>query len=256
MLGVEEPSVRDRASGLSPEGWARVGGLLYLVIFVTAFAAMGIESKVVVENNAAATAGHIIASQTLWRTAIALQVLMYGCDFALAAILYVLLRPVSAGMSLMAAFFRLGEAVIGTLTLLWQFTPLFLLGGSPYLKVFAPEQLQAFALLSVKLFDRGFAIALVPFGIHCALVGYLIFKARYFPKTLGVLLGIGGAGYVVNSLAIFTAPAISDLLFPWILLPGFFAEVGLCLWLIFVGVNIPKWNERIASLGLASQANL
>ena len=246
MLGVGEATVSERAGCKSPQVWARVGGLLYLVIFATAFTAMGIESRVVVENNAAATAAHIMGAQALWRTAIALQVLMYGCDFALAVILYVLLRPVSPGVSLMAAFFRLGEAIIGTLTLLWQFTPLFLLGGSPYLRVFSPEQPQAFALLSVKLFDRGFAIALVPFGVHCVLLGYLIFKARYFPKTLGVLLEVAGVCYVVNSFAIFTAPAVASFLFPWILIPAFFAELGLCLWLIFFGVNLAKWNEVTA----------
>jgi hypothetical protein len=33
-------------------------------------------------------------------------------------------------------------------------------------------------------------------------------------------------------------------LFPWIMLPAFPAELGLCLWLLVKGVNIPKWEER------------
>ena len=243
---MAEATVSDRAGSISPEVWARIGGLLYLVIFAAAFFSMGVSAKLIVPNNAPATAAHILGSQSLWGGAIVAEIVMFGCDFALAVIFYVLLKPVNAGVSLIAAFFRLGEAIIGTLNVLWQFVPLYLLGGGAYLKSFMPDQLQAFALLSLKLYDRGFAIALVPFGIHCVLLGYLIFKSRYLPKTLGVLLEMAGLGYVVNSLAIFTAPVIANLLFPWILVPAFFAEVGLCLWLIFFGVKLPKWNGETA----------
>jgi hypothetical protein len=65
------------------------------------------------------------------------------------------------------------------------------------------------------------------------------------PRTIGVLLVIAGAGYVVYSLAQMLSPALATkLLFPWLLLPGFLAELGLCLWLIVKGVNLPKWEQR------------
>jgi hypothetical protein len=65
------------------------------------------------------------------------------------------------------------------------------------------------------------------------------------PRILGVLLVIGGVGYVIFSLAQMLAPAFAArLLFPWIMLPAFPAELGLALWLLVKGVDVPKWEER------------
>lgn len=49
---------------------------------------------------------------------------------------------------------------------------------------------------------------------------------------LGVLLAIGGTGYLLNSFANFLLPGLARRLFPWPLLPGFFAETVLCIWLL------------------------
>ena len=168
---------------------------------------------------------------------------MFGCDFALAVLFYILLSPINAGIALLAAFFRLGQAIICTLNVVWQFAPILLLGGSAYATTFSTAQLHALALLSLKLYDRGFAIALIPFGIHCVLLGYLIFKARYLPKMLGALLVIAGACYVTNSFSIMVAPTIAGALYPWILVPAFLAELALCLWLLIFGVSISEWND-------------
>ena len=116
---------------------------------------------------------------------------------------------------------------------------------SEYLKAFQPEQLQALAYVSLRVHGYGYGISLLFFGFCCVLFGYLIHKSGYLPRIIGVLLVIGGLGYVVFSLAQMLAPAFAArLLFPWIILPAFFAELGLCLWLIVKGVNLPMWKER------------
>jgi Domain of unknown function (DUF4386) len=124
--------------------------------------------------------------------------------------------------------------------------PLLVLRNSAYLTAFRPHQLAALAMLSLKLFDSTFAIALIPFGAHCALLGYLLLKAGYLAKTLGVLLVLAGICYAINSFADFLAPAIAGVLFPAVLLPALPAELGLCLWLLVFGVNVPIWNAKVA----------
>jgi len=70
-------------------------------------------------------------------------------------------------------------------------------------------------------------------------------QLRYLPRTIGILLSVAGVGYAAYSLAQMLAPTFAaKLLFPWLLLPGFFAELGLCLWLIVKGVNVIEWRER------------
>ncbi len=159
-------------------------------------------------------------------------------------IFFILLRPVNPALSLLSAFFRFAEAVIGCAIVALHVVPLLLLGGGAYLKAVDSHELQAFALLSIKLYNYAFGIALVPFGIHCVLLGYLIFKSTYLPKAFGVLLVLAGFAYVVNSFALLAVPAIAGVTFIAMFATGISAEIGLTLWLIVFGVNVARWNER------------
>jgi Domain of unknown function (DUF4386) len=69
---------------------------------------------------------------------------------------------------------------------------LLLLSGAAYLNAFKPDQLQALALVFIRLRTIGFDIALVFFGFHCVALGYLLFRSTFFPRILGLLLAIGG----------------------------------------------------------------
>ncbi len=97
----------------SPRVYARIGGVLYLIIIVLGlFAEAGVRDKLVVSNDATATARNIIASPLLWRSGIAGELFMLTCAVALALIFYVLLRPVSKHLALLAASFNLVSIAI------------------------------------------------------------------------------------------------------------------------------------------------
>ena len=87
-----------------------------------------------------------------------------ACDIVFTALFYDLLKPVSRSVSLVAAFLGLTGCVIKTFSRLFFIAPLFILGGAHDLSVFSAEQLQALALLFLKVNDRGAGIALVFFG--------------------------------------------------------------------------------------------
>jgi hypothetical protein len=89
-------------------------------------------------------------------------------------------------------------------------------------------------------FNTGYGIALVPFGVHCLLIGYLIFKSIFLPRILGALLALAGLGY----LTFLWPPLGSDLFFPYIVVPAILGEGLLTLWLIFAGVNAQRWTEQ------------
>jgi hypothetical protein len=64
-----------------------------------------------------------------------------------------------------------------------HFAPLIFLSGAAYLSPFKPDQLQALALVFIRLRTFGFDVALVFFGFHCLLVGYLIFRSTSPPHS-------------------------------------------------------------------------
>jgi uncharacterized protein DUF4386 len=96
--------------------------------------------------------------------------------------------------------------------------------------------------VSLELFEYGFAIALVFFGLYCLSLGYLILRATFLPGIIGVLLAIEGLCYLTNSFANFLAPGIAAHVFPY-LVASAVAEISLCLWLV-MGVNVERWKEQ------------
>jgi hypothetical protein len=114
----------DHTAESSPQVYARVGGVLYLIIIVAGLVGeVLVRDKLIVSGDATATANNIMASESLWRIAFAGELIMFVCDLAVALILYVLLRPVNRNIALLAAFFRLvyvaivGVAKLGFLRL-------------------------------------------------------------------------------------------------------------------------------------------
>jgi len=230
----------------SPQVYARIGGVLYLIIIVIGtFGELFVRDKLIVLGDATATANNIIASQMMWRISIAGELIMLVCSVAFGLIFYVLLRPVSKNLALLAVFFNLVELAIDAANKLNLFAALFLSGDAVYLKTFEPQQLHALAYLSLKLHDHGFAISLVFFGFVCLILGYLLFRSGYFPKTLGILMTLAGLSYLTNSFTLILAPTYSAMIFP-VLVLAFIGETSFCLWLIVKGVNIPKWEKQVS----------
>lgn len=230
----------------SPQTYARIGGILYLFIIVAAlFGEAFVRDRLIVTGNAAATATNILVSETLFRVGLAGEMLTCVCDVALALILYVLLKPVNQNLALLGAFFRLTFVGFYSVAKLFEISALLALGHADYLKAFEPQQLHALAYMSLALHGYGYGVSLLFFGFCCLVFGYLIDKSEYLPRTIGIMLVIGGFCYIVFSLAQMLAPAFAGrVLFPWIMLPAFPAELGLCLWLMVKGVNVAKWQER------------
>jgi len=146
----------------------------------------------------------------------------------------------------MPAFFRLTFVAVYSVAKLFEIAALVALGGTGILKAFTPPQLHDLAYLSLRVHSLGYGASLLFFGFCCILFGYLIYRSGYLPRTLGVLLVIGVWGYVAFSLAQMLTPAFAGrFLFPWLMLPAFPAELGLCLWLLVKGVDLPKWRDRL-----------
>jgi hypothetical protein len=243
MFRSQGDLVADRSPESSPQLQAKIGGFLYLIIMFAGFFAEGyVRGSVIISGDPAATAHNILASEQLYRLGGAAEFVTLFCDVVVALVLYNLLKPVNSSLALLAAFFRLVFTSIYAVLSLTHFAPLILLGGARYLNAFPANQLQALAYFSLSLHSLGYNVSLVFFGIHCVIVGGLIATSNFLPRTIGVLLGIAGTCYLVNSLTNFISPSFASLLFPYLMLPGLLAEGSLALWLSVVGVNVSKWQ--------------
>jgi len=228
----------------SPQSYARIGGMLYLLIIAAGLFAELVRDRLVVPGDAAATASNITVHAFMFRLGIAADLSTFLCAVALTMILYVLLKPVNRNAALLMLGFNWVQDAIGGLNALNTYRPLQLLGGAGYLKVFSRQQLEAMALLSLNTHSVGFAVALMFFGCSCVALGYLTFTSGVLPKALGVLMAIAGACYLTNSAVLILSPRLASILFPSILVPAFIAELSFAVWLTVKGVNVARWREK------------
>jgi Domain of unknown function (DUF4386) len=230
----------ERIGETSPRLKARITGALYLLTILTGIFAQGfVSGSLVVNGDATATATNILTHKSLFQLGFAVYLIEMACQIAITALFYDLLKPAGRSVSLVAAFLGLTGCIIKTFSRLFFIAPSFILGGAHYLSVFNPEQLQALALLFLKVNDHGAAIALVFFGFHALLTGYLIIRSTFLPWILGVFSVLGGLGWLS-----FLYQPLGYRLFPYIAVFALLGAASLILWLLVFGVNEQRWKEQ------------
>ena len=121
-----------------------------------------------------------------------------------------------------------------------QIAALMIASGAGNLGVFMVDQLQAYVMLFLDLYQAGLHIAFVFWGLWLFPLGFLVFKSGFLPRILGVLLIIAGFGYLFEFVTFFLVPDLEIT----IRMFTFWGEVFLALWLLIMGVNVEKWEER------------
>lgn len=232
--------MRGRTAEASPRLKARITGVLYLLTIITGIFAQGfVANRLIVDGDAAATATNILAHRNLFGLGFTVFLIEMTCQTAFTALLYELLKPAGRSVSLIATFLGLAGCIIKTFSRLFYVAPLFVLGGASYLSVFRPEQLQALALLFLKVNDRGAGMALAFFGFYAVLTGYLIIRSTFLPRILGVLSVVAGVGWLT-----FLLPPLGYRLFLYVAPLGLLGAAALIVWLLVFGVNEQRWKEQ------------
>jgi len=228
----------------SPQTYAKIGGILYLMIIgLGIFYELIVRDRIMVAGNASATVENLRSMEFLWRLGIVAELMSALIGVSLIFILYKLTKPVNRDLAMLAALFNLVACTIQITYILQLVEALFPIGTAEYLKAFTPEQLDVMVNLTMKSHVFGFGIALLMFGPFFLLTGYLIYKSNYIPKLIGVLYTISGAGYLVNGFMLVLAPQFSGIVFTIIVLPVFIGEISLALTLLVKGVNEVEWNK-------------
>jgi len=126
-------------------------------------------------------------------------------DVLVAWALYYLLRPVSRSLAALTAGFRAVQAVVAIGAALNLFTAFRLL-RTESLAALGSDQLHGQVLVLLSSFGYEWGLALVIFGIHLGLLGYLVYRSGYIPRLVGIALAIAGIGYVVYQLRPYLYP--------------------------------------------------
>lgn len=221
----------------APAMRGRLIGAIWLAYFLTAIVGGYLVRGLAAPTDAAATAQNILAHETLYRSGLAVGLVANAMYIALTALLYRLFAPVNRSISLVAAFFSLVGCATQIIGGLLQLAPLVILGGGRSLGGLSAEQLQALAMLSLKLYTQVFNISFVLFALFELTIGYLILRSAFLPRTLGVFMVIAGLSWTSFVWPPFAAPLLSYIVFLNL------GELLLPLWLVVKGMDVARWRE-------------
>ncbi len=159
-------------------------GLLAMSV-LSAFGYLVAVKGLVIPGNAARTARNIADHGGLFRFGIFSLCLVAALDVVVAWALYRVFKPVSDALSKLAAWLRIAYAAVFMVAISQ------LVGGLG---------MHAQALRHITTFTNIWDAGLVVFGLSLFVLAYLAHRSGYVPKTLSVLLGIAGFGYVFDTV--------------------------------------------------------
>ncbi|MDQ6763659.1 MAG: DUF4386 domain-containing protein [Bacteroidota bacterium] len=226
---------------------ARVAGLLYLIVVLTGiFGLAYLPSKLIIWNNSSATFHNIVSSELLFQLGIVSELICWVLFLILPLVLYKLLCPVNKTYAILMVILAVVQVPISFINLLNKFAVLSLVSGANYLKAVANEQLQAQVLFYLDLYNKGNLINQIFWGLWLFPFGYLVFKSKFLPKILGIFLMAGCFGYLIDFVGSFFLPHYNEtIISSYITLPASIGEIGICLWLLVIGVK----NKATAGSG-------
>jgi hypothetical protein len=235
---------------------ARIAGVLYLLVGIFGGFAEGfVYPKMYVAGDAAATAGNVVANSGLVRLGVVADLLDQTLFVFLALTLYLLLQHVHKSVARAMVVLVALAAGIECLNAVFEFAGLRVATGAVNLGALGVAGSNGLALLLLDTQHYGLLIAQIFFGLWLAPLGYLAYKsAGMFPKWLGVLLIVGGVCYLVDVLAAFLLPDVSQNIHTFVVIPSALAEVSMVLYLLVIGVRTVKPvqpDERIPAAAVA-----
>jgi len=231
----------------SPLLLARIAGTLSLAGIVTGAFDIGyVRNTLFVAGNAQATVHNILAHEMLFRMGFGAHILLLLCNIPGEIISFILFRRVNMVLAAIAMGCGLVGTAIEGLDLLNAYVPLKLAAEGSALGAFTPQQLQTLSYIAVQLEDAGLLISFVFYGLDEIVSGFLIFRSRFLPRILGIMLGIAGLCYFADGFISFVAPSLEAHLSPYIVVPCLPGEASISLWMAIVGLNVAKWRQWTA----------
>ena len=209
---------------------ARFAGVCYLVIILCGVGSeVALRGPLIDFGSAQATMLAIHAESLRFRLSIMADIVMALADAALAVLLFLMFRPVSAPLAMSALVFRLlqsGLIAAGLLNL--------------QAALLAREADRALSFIALHAY--GYDLGLIFFAVNCFVTAQLIFRSGFVPRLLGLGIALSGLVYLTGSVLRFMAPDVHGFVAPAYVVP-LIAETAFCLWLLI----LPGLGRRMAA---------
>ncbi len=219
---------------------ARLAGLWYLLLGITSGFSWMCMTSIFVAGNAALTVNNILASEPQFLMAIISNITGQISFIFLVLSLYHLLKHVNELLARLMLTLVVVSVPIMFINILFQTGALAVLRRAEYLQVFSADQLSSLAMMFINFNIVGVHIAGIFWGLWLFPLSYLVYKSKYFPKILAVLLIISGVSYLIGSLTSLIIPEVYAVIEKFLSLPEATGELAMIFWLLIKGITISE----------------
>ena len=226
---MESPS---RNAERSQRAYARLAGLMYLVVLGFDIAGVAITSTIQGSGSFLDASRNIAALEPLYRIGLLLGLAGSLATILLAVALYVTLKPVDGNLALTALLFRvvetagIGNAGFGTLQIYL---------AANHANAFSASQLGALA--SFASGPEGSYVSAIFFSVGSTIFFYLFLKSAYIPRLMAAWGLFASPVYMLAFIGSLIAPHYSGTFLVIGSIPPLVAEVSTGLWLLIKGIS-------------------
>jgi len=215
----------------------RATGLLYLALALTAaFGVFYVPLALIVPGDAAATADRIRASEGLLRLGIASELISATLFIFLPLALYRLFTGVNRQHASLMVILAVASVPISFVGVVAELGALGLLSGADYLSVIGKPQLEALALLFLRLHTFAIVVAQIFWGLWLFPLALLAIRSGFVPRVVGVLLIVAGSTYLVVTFTAVLLPAYASVMSVIATVPEA-GELSMIVWLLTTRVR-------------------
>jgi hypothetical protein len=229
-----------------PHSEARFAGLMYALVVATGVFSLAYATpRVFAGDTDAEIVRSVFANESLLRLSIVAELACYMSFIALALALYKLLSPAGQFAAQLMAAIAIVSVPFGFSNVTHLFDILRAVESQN------PEAAQSLIVAAREQYRDGLVIQNIPWGAWLVPFGYLVFRCGFLPRVLGVLLILGGLGYVADFVGrvLFEARYTESILVEIFDAPSI-SEILICVWLLVFGARrtfLPQRRKADAS---------
>jgi len=222
----------------------RVAGVWYLLlVFIGPLRLIYIPTTLFVPHNPAVTVTNIAAHESLFRFAMAADLVGAVVLVCMGMAFYRLFENVDRHLAVLVVIFGgVMPALLYLVNSVSDAAALMIVRGADFMSVFDKPQRDALAVMFLELHDHQTTAAEILWGVWLFPLGTLVYRSGFLPRFLGIWLIVNGVTYVIMSLTGVLAPPYQDLVGKYGQ-PALMGELALVLWLLIKGAQPPWWSE-------------
>lgn len=217
----------------------RIAGALYVVVIATGMFSLGyVPGQLQLTGDAESVVRTITSNQTMYRLGIVSWFINCVAFLLLPLAFYRLFHAVNCRAAILMVAFALMSIPISLVAAGNELDVLSLIGGKTPLQAVSLENRHAMVMRSLTAYENGMFVAQLFWGLWLIPLGLLILKSRAVPRLFGVLLLLGGMGYLLQELGgILFSGFRQTPLSQFSTLPAAAGEIGLGVWLLLRGIR-------------------